>query len=139
MTIISHYSQVDWDSKRWPNFSPEEPYIACKCCGEFYMNERLFDKLQRARNILGKSMTINSGHRCVTYNSTLDGASSKSQHLKLAFDISVGEHDRCKLLKALVMARFTSFGFYETFIHVDDTGTRMWSQSKKIRRLWEGS
>jgi len=125
--LYSSPDLVPWDSERWPNFRPEEPKLACSCCGEFYLDEYLFDRLQAARNIVGP-LTIWSGHRCKKYNQSLEkeGAAKNSQHLRLAFDIAIREYDRMYLYYALSAVGFTTFGFYKNFIHVDRRPNRRW-------------
>jgi len=47
------------------------------------------------------------------------GGAPLSQHLRLAADISLVGHDKRALLLACRRAGFTSFGFYNTFLHID--------------------
>lgn len=128
--IYPHYSQAPWDSDRWPNFHPSEVGLHCACCGEYYHDDESMDMLQAARNILEAPVYLNSGHRCVLWNSHPDvGGSDNSEHLRIAFDISIGDHDCRKLLSALKHAGFTTFGYYGSFIHTD----------KRLRRKWFGT
>ncbi len=99
-----------------PNFTKQE--LSCRHCGEFYNAPRYFAALQKAREILGKPIIINSAHRCSIHNAKIGGA-PLSQHKKIAFDINLKNQDRYKLLAALKQAGFTSFGLYKTFIHCD--------------------
>ncbi len=125
--IYTHYSQAPWDEERWPNFHPSEKQLHCACCGEYYHDDETMDMLQAARNILRAPITLNSGHRCVLWNSHPDvGGSEKSEHLRIAFDVKIGNHDPAKLLSALKRAGFTTFGYYTRFIHTDKRANRKW-------------
>jgi len=136
--IIKHYSMSPWDEERWPNFHPSEKRMHCKCCGEFFYDEESFDLLQKARTIAGKPFKINSGHRCASYNKSLEksGSAKNSQHLQIAFDISTDGHDRKELYEALKEAGFTTFGFYKTFIHTDKRPNRRW-YGKGAKEIWD--
>lgn len=134
--IFQHYFFSPWDKERWPNFSPDEEWMHCRCCGEFYYDETAFDSLQAARNIVGMPFNINSGHRCVRHNTKVNGA-PKSEHLRIAFDISTHGHDRRVLFNALKAAGFRSFGFYKDFIHADLRKGRRW-YGKGAAGIWKG-
>lgn len=133
--IYSNHKDVPWNSDRWPNFSPEEKYLSCRCCGSFSLVTEAFDALQNARNIVNKPFHINSGYRCPSHNKKVSGA-TKSAHMKIAFDISTDNHDRKVLYNALKEAGFTGFGFYAHFIHVDMMRPRIWYGSGG-RETWK--
>ena len=121
-----HWSECEWDYSRWPNFKPNEPKMACPCCGEYYHDPEILDMLQKARTVAGVPFAINSGTRCLEYNKCVGGV-LKSEHLiHIAFDISVRNVDRKVVYEALKEAGFTTFGFYQTFIHVDKRPGRRW-------------
>jgi hypothetical protein len=130
--LFSHYLQAPWDTERWPNFTAEE--LSCPCCGEFYFDDWMFDAIQALRHTVGRAVKINSAHRCVNHNDAVGGASS-SRHLRLAFDISTSNQIPKVLYDAAKQAGFTTFGFYGSFIHVDDRPGRRW-YSKEGRRKW---
>ena len=123
--IYKHYSQVLWDRVRWPNFSPSEKNLHCPCCGEFYLDEKYFDCLQYARSLINKPLQINSGHRCLIHNARV-GGKPLSRHKKIAFDVSLAQHNIKDLLSVLKLSGFTGFGYYSTFIHVDLGRPRFW-------------
>lgn len=131
-----HYSEVNMDDWRWPNFNFDtDERLACPCCGEFYLDKAAMDAIQKSRDILNAPMNLNSGHRCEKHNSKVSKA-TKSQHLKLAFDIRIDDHDPRELLLALMNGGFGSFGFYGTFIHADlRTGRRWYGEGG--REKWE--
>jgi hypothetical protein len=123
--IFAHYSEVDMRHWRWEHFPPDEPYLACPCCGQLCVHEPSMDMLQRARTLLGRPIRLNSGHRCAIHNARVGGA-ALSQHKKVAFDISLWSHGRRQLLSALSRAGFSTFGFYRTFVHADIRPGRRW-------------
>lgn len=120
---------------RWPNFSASRE-IACHHCGEIYIHPQALDALQWARRAIGKPLVINSAHRCRWWNALIGGR-PLSQHLKLAFDISLKGHDKAELLDVLRQAGFRGFGYYQTFIHVDMGRPRFWFGSKKAKEIWQ--
>ena len=135
--LYNHFSEVDLSKWRWPNFSfRTDPMLYCPCCGEFYYDENAMDILQRGREILGKPVKINSGHRCIFHNAMVRGA-PLSQHKKIAFDVSTRGHDRAEVYTAMRQAGFTTFGFYQTFIHCDTRPGRHWFGGQKSRQLWQ--
>lgn len=129
--IYKHYSDFDGEW-RWKNFSPKE--LSCKCCGEYYHDEESLDRLQKAREYSPHIFKINSAHRCVAHNKSV-GGSMHSQHLKIAFDISIAPfRNKGDLLQYLFMAGFTTFGLYGSFIHTDKREWRIWYGCDKA--LW---
>ena len=137
LMLYNHYSHVLWTPTRWPNFTPGERGLACPCCGEFYHDVEMFDAIQKARWTLLKPIRFNSGHRCGLHNARVGGA-PLSQHKRLAFDIPLEGHNKQDLLEALHEAGFKGFGYYQTFIHVDQGRERFWYGSEKARELWNG-
>tara|TARA_R110000737_G_C14539843_1_gene478838 strand:- start:659 stop:1069 length:411 start_codon:yes stop_codon:yes gene_type:complete len=132
--IYEHYSLAPWSEERWPNFSAKE--LACSRTGEFYMWPMVIDFLQRTRADLNRPLHINSAHRSVFHNNLCGGA-VRSQHLKLAFDISLHGLEPGNLLGAAKAAKFSSFGFYGTFLHCDTRPGRRWF-SKEGKKRWSG-
>jgi len=127
MTMYGHYSDYKglWV---WENFSIEK--LSCSCCGEYYHDHYSLDLLQAARRIADKPMYINSGHRCVKHNANI-GGKKKSQHLKMAFDVSLRGFEKNELLKYLFDAGFTTFGMYNSFIHTDRRSYKKWYGTKE--------
>lgn len=132
----THYAQVEWDSERWPNFSPAE--LACPCCGEYCHDAYSLDLLQKARNLAGTAFVINSGHRCAAHNKELekDGAAPNSEHLRMAFDIATSNKNRLPIYLALVEAGFTTFGKAISFIHTDKRPSRRWYYGQASKDVW---
>ena len=95
--------------------------FACKCgCGKDNISETLVNQLQRARDLLGVSIIVTSGCRCLTWNSH-EGGSDTSAHLDgLASDIVVHSNEtRYLLVCALLNSGFQRIGLGEGFVHVD--------------------
>lgn len=135
--MIKHYSEIEWDDERWPNFSPGEPNLACPCCGMFCMDEDYFDAIQNARTILGVPITINSGHRCAARNAHKDvGGAPNSEHLRIAFDVDIPEQRTpFQVFCALWVSGFRSFGLYYGRIHADKRCRKFWTVGN-YRKTW---
>jgi len=130
--LYSHYSEYQ-GAWRWPNFSLKE--LSCPHCGEYWHDPTSLDQLQRARAAANRPFTINSAHRCYFHNLKVGGTPS-SQHKKIAFDISLRGHNKHELLDTLRAAGFTTFGYYQTFIHTDIRPNRRWYSGSLARELW---
>lgn len=132
--IVFPYYQIKWDMGRWPNFTPRE--FACKCCGELVWAPEYFDAAQSIRNIIGKPLVINSGHRCPIHNARV-GGSPRSQHKYMALDLSVAKLDPEEVLKAAYIAGLRTFGYYGSFLHTDFRPGRRWATAAG-KRTWKG-
>lgn len=118
----------------WPHFSEAE--MSCRHCGQTYGWPDFMDRLEAARVKSGRAFHILSAHRCALHNARVGGA-PLSQHLKLAADIAVYNHQREALYHACRNAGFTGFGFYQTFLHIDLGRSRFWYGSQKAKDLWQ--
>ena len=123
-----------WDERRWPNFSHGE--LSCRHCGEYVHNPEFLDALQDLRNRLQASLHILSAHRCSLHNAAVGGA-PLSQHLGMAVDIALHNHDRHFILSAAKSSGFTGFGHYITFLHLDMGRPRFWFGSAKAKKTWQ--
>ncbi len=137
-----HYlaGSATWDAKRWPNFREGE--IACRHCGESYIDVPTMDALQMLRKLMGGPITVTCGHRCAAHNKAVGGA-ARSEHLLLALDIAVGSFDRFALLNNAKAAGFKRFGLMNNALHVDmhpiDAGhAAMWTYGPTSRAAWAG-
>ena len=131
--IYSHYNDAPWDSNRWPNFHPSE--FASPDTGQLYWDEVFFDKLQALRSAIGKPIRINSAHRSYRHNIAVGGA-VRSMHKKMAVDISLRGHNRFHILAAARAVGFTGFGYYSTWLHLDNGRKRFWFSGDYARNLW---
>ncbi|MBV9571431.1 MAG: hypothetical protein JO056_09345 [Alphaproteobacteria bacterium] len=140
MIHTAHWSRVEWDSARWPHFTPRE--LSCHCCGEMHVDAQALDALERLRRLLEGPVTVASGHRCARHNAEVGGA-AHSVHLQLAFDIALGPHARRPLLNAAREAGFLRFGLMRHALHcdthpVDAHHAALWTYGPESRRLWAG-
>lgn len=126
MTLYSSSSEcpaVFGGRWRWQNFSAVE--LSCPCCGEYWHDPVILDAIQRVRTAIANPITINSAHRCPIHNAHVGGA-ALSEHKRIALDISLYGQDRMWLLKIAEESGFTTFGFYNTFLHMDLRPGRRW-------------
>ena len=95
--------------------SPDEPGSGSKMCCNFLID------LDEARDRAGVPFRINSGYRTEHYNDKVLGARVGSSHKKgLAADIGYkGNHEKYKILSALMSVGFCRIGLGKSFIHVD--------------------
>ena len=121
--VFKHYSDYSgpWP---WKGFRPAE--VACKHCGELYLDGTAMDALQELRDSLGKPIIINSGHRCQAHNKAV-GGTTNSQHLKIAFDCRCPRAEQAAFIAAAKAAGFTGIGRYQNFIHLDLGPKRSWN------------
>ncbi len=131
--LYSHFSDVRDIPWRWKNFTAQE--LSSNGGGEYYHHEATLDAAQACRDALGLPMVINSAHRDWLHNLAV-GGEPRSAHLHIALDISLMGHGMHKLFTSLKRAGFTSFGFYETFIHTDMRLGRRWYGSHRARLQW---
>ena len=136
--IYEHWTDFDKEHPDYfkdKNFSAKE--LSCKHCGEYYHDATSVETLQKAREIANKSFIINSAHRCDFHNKVVHG-SRNSQHLKIAFDISLVGHNKEELIAALFEGGFTTFGMYNSFIHTDIRPWRRWyACDGVIKKEWQ--
>ena len=100
------------------NFDLEE--YACKCgCGVADIKQELAVKVQQVRDLVGRSIAINSGVRCARHNGNI-GVSETSSHIGgWAADLGYkGSGERYQLLNAAFQI-FDRVGIAKNFIHVD--------------------
>lgn len=135
--LYGHYGELPAGLWRWRNFAPDEPNLACPCCGEFFLDEAAMDRLQHVRDLLGRPMHINSGHRCPIHNARVGGAPLSQHKLSIAFDISLAGQDPRRLLETCREGGFSTFGFYGTFLHTDMRVGRRWFTSAG-KKTWNG-
>jgi uncharacterized protein YcbK (DUF882 family) len=100
-------------------FTDEE--FTCPCgCGITLVSQLLASRLDRARDLYGKPIVINSGFRCITHNADVGGKVSSSHRRGLAVDIRVDNStDMLKLVRVLLAVGFKRIGIGDGFVHVD--------------------
>ena len=134
MFQLAHWSRVEWDSARWPHFTPHE--LACHCCGEMCVSPDALDALERLHVAMNAPLVVNSGHRCALHHVRVGGA-PLSQHKQLAFDISVAGHDAAQLARAARDSGFRGFGYGQTFLHLDTRAhPARWFYGNRSKSKW---
>ena len=97
--------------------------FACKDGSDVvFVSQALADILENIRVHFGKPVHINSGYRTVSYNKTVSGSSSTSQHCNgLAADIKVEGHTPKEVYDyaCSLLGDHGGVGIYNTFVHVD--------------------
>ena len=85
------------------------------------MNEDLLQIIDKARDLFGKPIHINSGMRSVERNA-LVGGSKNSSHLRgLAIDVACdNSRDRYRLIEIFMLLGINRIGIAKTFIHIDN-------------------
>jgi uncharacterized protein YcbK (DUF882 family) len=105
------------------NFSLHE--FQCKDGSQLVkVDERLVEKLQKLRDMVGKPIIIQSGYRTPEYNKKVGGAAD-SQHVKgTAADISIKGMNVEDLAMLAEKVGFDGIGIYtkQGFVHVDVRG-----------------
>lgn len=111
-------------TQRETKYFKTDVMVTCPCgCGATITNKKLWEMLDRAREIAGVPFRITSGMRCPHYNDVIKGFSKTSSHrLGLAVDIATPtSSSRFAIVKALLDVGFTRIGYNgpSKFIHVD--------------------
>jgi zinc D-Ala-D-Ala carboxypeptidase len=127
-------ARAPWDAAGWPHFTPGA--IACPCCSEVCIRPDALDALERLRGLAGAPIVLTSAHRCALHNARVGGA-PLSQHKTLAFDIALGGHDLGRLVAQARCARFTGFGFGQSFLHLDTRAhPARWFYGQRSKDKW---
>lgn len=94
------------------------------------MDIDFLQKIDKARDLYGHPIKINSGYRTPGHNKAVGGVRQSSHLLGVAADIHCNTSTgRMELVKALVDAGFTRIGIAKYFIHVD-------TDPNKPKALW---
>jgi uncharacterized protein YcbK (DUF882 family) len=124
------------------NFNSSEFDCPCSHCDSTLIDDRLIERLQRTRGILGVPLQINSAYRCKDYQEDLrrrgyETASGISQHeLGGAADVMRAGDSHLSgeaLEKAARKAGFKAVGVSTVWIHADvrDDKERRWEYVKR--------
>ena len=102
--------------------------FACKDGSDVvFVSQALADILENIRVHFGAAVHIHSGYRTVSYNKTVSGSSSTSQHCNgLAADIKVEGHTPKEVYDyaCSLLGDHGGVGIYNTFVHVDVRATK---------------
>ena len=94
--------------------------FACGCgCGYDDISQKLVDKLQELRDLVGEPIIITSGCRCEVYNRYIGGVDNSPHLYGLAADIQV--EGVAQLTLAVIANRipYIRIGIYPKHIHID--------------------
>ena len=115
------------------NFSKSEFDCSCGCDmpKEVLNNvQKVANQLQALRNIVGKSITVNSGYRCSEYNTKVGGVKTSQHILGKASDIVIKDmtsDDVAHLIEQIIDSGDMlqgGLGRYNTFTHYDIRKTK---------------
>jgi zinc D-Ala-D-Ala carboxypeptidase len=119
MIEATHWSDIQPEQWRWPNFSPAE--LASKGDGSLRLSCASMDRLQALRVRLGVPMLITSAYRDPEHNRRVGGAKASYHMRGMAFDVRVDNIDPARLIAEAGMEGFRGFGTYprQGFVHID--------------------
>lgn len=104
------------------NFQAREFDCRCGKCPETLIDIDHVNKLQKLRDDLGSSITINSAYRCPAHNTAVGGEKA-SIHMKgQATDVVVSGMSADEVADAC--EHFDGLGRYDSFTHIDSRGTK---------------
>lgn len=108
--------KADWT--KYPNFTKAE--FDCKATGENNMQHEFMEKLQRIRQVYGKSMTVTSGFRSVKHPVEAKKTHSNGEHTQgMCADIYCDNGaDRYKLISFALANGITRIGVAKNFLHL---------------------
>ena len=124
--LVPHYSLITPDQWPFKWFQPEE--LASKGDGSLLIDYDAIAMLDATREHLGKPMNINSAYRDPIHNARVGGAPRSMHKTGGAFDPSLRGHNKWELFEAAKYAGFTGFGFYNSFLHIDNGRRRSWGK-----------
>ena len=123
--MVVDYTQQEWPTDRWPNFSRKE--MECQETGECLLCEDMMDALQQMRHELGSPMTISSGYRSPSHSieaaKIAKGGPGGAHTTGKAVDIACDRAFAYQVLSSALRAGFTGIGIQQKgvslFIHLD--------------------
>lgn len=121
MANIKKYTKGD-RTKLSANFMAKEFDCKCSKCSETLIDLDHVAKLQKLREDLGSSITINSAYRCEDHNTKIGGAKNSQHKFGTATDIVVKGMSPDEVADAC--EHFDGLGRYDTFTHVDSRGSK---------------
>ena len=113
-------SADQWDSERWPNFSPDE--FKCQGSGELKISPVVLDFCQAFRNMHGEGVSITSGYRSPEHNNSVSSTGMDGPHTTgLAVDIGTNTQSQYKLIRFALNynPQAMGIGVAKTFTHID--------------------
>ena len=116
-------------------FSVEESMCPCGCRQVISSSHPIWAAANLIRGTIGKPLTIKSGYRCYTYNSTIPNAAKNSKHAQgCALDISTSNLSSSDIYRFIEEAIRLNLriGLYSKHIHIDYSPT-------ETRKFWYGT
>ncbi len=116
-------------SWRWRRISPRE--VACKGTGAVRIDTVALDMMTEVREEIGLPFRFSSIYRSPLHNARIGGAPLSRHKLSDAFDVKIFNNGppRWRLYEVARGVGFTGFGFYRTFLHIDQGRRREWGQN----------
>ena|SRR5437667_856559 len=104
-----------------PHFSKTE--LACHCCGQLKIEQRLLDALEELRKLVDKPIMIHDAYRCERHNQEVGGVTDSEHTRGMAADIDIPglslqqQYDLATQVSAFLAG---GIGAYDSgFLHVD--------------------
>lgn len=116
----------------WEKLAPPRYFtrgeLACKHCGDCYVDPVALMALDELRFRLGFPLRVSSGYRCPIHNDRVGGAKNSFHVRGQAFDLWLPREPKRSFV-AFMAARvgFSGIGVYRHFLHVDTGPSRFWS------------
>lgn len=129
-TVKAYSLKEDGDKKLSENFRVRE--FACKGFDAVFVSEGLVQILQQIRSHFGQKVIIHSGYRPESYNKTVEGASSNSQHtygVAADFHVENVAHKTVAEYAENFLKDTGGIGVYPWGVHVD---------VRKKKSRWKG-
>lgn len=123
---FDHYSQAakGW---RWSYFKPFE--LACRSPstvpndrGALVADTAFLDRLQALRVAFARPLPVTSAYRTPAHNARIGGSEKSFHVLGRAVDLAITGGARVELTALARQLGFGGFGWYQSFIHIDDRG-----------------
>lgn len=74
-------------TKLSPHFSKVE--MACRCCGNLKIEDRLLSALETLRNLAGAPVIVHDAYRCPKHNEEIGGVPDSEHEQGLAADVRI--------------------------------------------------
>jgi hypothetical protein len=120
------------------HFSKKE--LACHCCGELTLDERLLEGLESLREVAQAPVVIHDAYRCPSHNQEVGGVTDSEHTRGMAADIRIEGLSLQEMYElALQIPEFAEggIGAYDGgFLHLDVRGYR--SRWARIRGQYVG-
>jgi uncharacterized protein YcbK (DUF882 family) len=97
--------------------------LACRCCGQVKIDDRLLAGLELLRNLAGTPIIVHDAYRCPEHNEQLGGVQNSEHTRGMAADVNIPGHSLQQMYElALQVPQFAGggIGAYDGgFLHVD--------------------